>query len=114
MFVPTTVGARAIFANEFVNFNKGYVKPMADAIGEKSLLRVPQESHKRIRRLLSDPFSMSSLSKFVEKFDKMLCQRLNELEAGKSFVLLDFNMKLILLALKILSHRSSSMQCATC
>ncbi|CAK9141290.1 unnamed protein product [Ilex paraguariensis] len=49
---------------------------------------------KRIRRLLADPFSMNSLSKFVQKFDKMLCERLKKKEDGKSFALLDFNMKI--------------------
>ncbi|KAK9285006.1 hypothetical protein L1049_024188 [Liquidambar formosana] len=95
VFVPSTEGAKKIFTNDFVQFNKGYVKSMADAVGEKSLLCVPQESHKRIRRLLSDPFSMNSLSKFVKKFDDMLCERLKTLEGdGKSFTVLDFSMKL--------------------
>lgn len=94
VFVPNPEGARMVFANDFVQFNKGYVKSMADAVGEKSLLCVPHESHKRIRRLLSDPFSMNSLSKFVKKFDKMLCERLKKLEeGGKSFVVLEFSMK---------------------
>ncbi|GFY80355.1 hypothetical protein Acr_01g0001640 [Actinidia rufa] len=95
VFVPSTEGAKAIFTNDFALFNKGFVKSMADAVGKKSLLCVPQESHKRIRRLLSDPFSMNSLSKFVQKFDYMLCERLKKLEEdGKSFVLLKFNMKI--------------------
>ncbi|KAL4644357.1 hypothetical protein ACB092_02G159300 [Castanea dentata] len=95
VFVPNPEGARMVFANDFVHFNKGYVKSMADAVGEKSLLCVPHESHKRIRRLLSDPFSTNSLSKFVKKFDKMLCERLKNLEeVGKSFVVLEFSMKL--------------------
>lgn len=95
MFVPTTDGAKKIFANDFGLFNKGYVKSMADAVGEKSLLCVPQESHKRIRRLLSDPFSMSSLSKFVKQFDNMLCKKMKILEDGKSFRVLDFSMKVL-------------------
>lgn len=67
---------------------------MADAVGKKSLLCVPVESHKRIRRLLSEPFSMTSLSAFVTTFDKMLCGRLQELEqSGKSFRVLDLSMK---------------------
>ncbi|RDX60588.1 Abscisic acid 8'-hydroxylase 3, partial [Mucuna pruriens] len=95
IFVPNPEGARTIFANDFVLFNKGYVKSMADAVGEKSLLCVPVESHKRIRRLLSEPFSMTSLSTFVTKFDKMLCGRLQKLEeSGKSFKVLDFCMKM--------------------
>ncbi|KAF8012639.1 hypothetical protein BT93_I0716 [Corymbia citriodora subsp. variegata] len=95
VFIPTTEGAKTVFAKDFVQFNKGYVKSMADAVGKKSLLCVPHESHRRIRRLLSDPFSMPSLSKFITKFDKMLCQRLKKLEEhGKSFVVLDFNMKI--------------------
>lgn len=92
MFVPSTESAKTIFGNDFVKFNKGYVKSMADAVGKNSLLCVPAQSHKRIRRLLSDPFSMNSLSKFVEKFDRMLYERLKELD-GKSFVVLDFTMK---------------------
>ncbi|XP_010029756.2 cytochrome P450 90A1 isoform X1 [Eucalyptus grandis] len=95
VFIPTTGGAKTVFASDFAQFNKGYVKSMADAVGKKSLLCVPHESHKRIRHLLSDPFSMPSLSKFVTKFDKMLCQRLKKLEEhGKRFVVLDFNMKI--------------------
>ncbi|KAK7262887.1 hypothetical protein RJT34_30468 [Clitoria ternatea] len=95
IFVPSPEGAKTIFANDFVLFNKGYVKSMADAVGKKSLLCVPVESHKRIRRLLSEPFSMSSLSAFVTKFDKMLCGRLQKLEEnGKSFKVLDFCMKM--------------------
>ncbi|KAH9711292.1 cytochrome P450 family 722 subfamily A polypeptide 1 [Citrus sinensis] len=95
MFVPSTEGAKMIFTSDFANFNKGYVKSMADAVGKNSLLCVPHESHKRIRRLLSDPFSMNSLSKFVKTFDKMLSERLNKLqESGKSFSILDFSMKL--------------------
>ncbi|KAK9231008.1 hypothetical protein WN943_021239 [Citrus x changshan-huyou] len=95
VFVPSTEGAKMIFTSDFANFNKGYVKSMADAVGKNSLLCVPHESHKRIRRLLSDPFSMNSLSKFVRTFDKMLSERLNKLqESGKSFSILDFSMKL--------------------
>ncbi|XP_024032892.1 abscisic acid 8'-hydroxylase 1-like [Morus notabilis] len=95
VFVPSVEGAKTIFSNDFALFNKGYVKSMADAVGEKSLLCVPHESHRRIRRLLSDPFSMNSLSDFVKKFDKMLCQRLKKLEEErKSFVVLDFCMKM--------------------
>jgi cytochrome P450 len=95
VFVPTTEGARMIFSNDFSLFNKGYVKSMADAVGKKSLLCTPHESHKRIRRLLSDPFSMNSLSNFVRKFDKMLCQRLEKLEQeNRSFMVLDFSMKM--------------------
>ncbi|GLT39174.1 hypothetical protein SLA2020_133800 [Shorea laevis] len=95
VFVPSAEAARTVFTSEFVNFNRGFIKSMADAAGEKSLFSVPQETHKRIRRLLSDTFSMNSLSKFLKKVDKMLCQRLNELEeAGKSFKMLDFTMKI--------------------
>lgn len=102
VFVPSTEGAKKIFTNDFADFNKGYVKSMADAVGQKSLLCVPHESHKRIRRLLSDPFSMPSLSKFVEKFDQMLSQRLKKLEeCGKSFVLLDFSMKVTIVCLHL-------------
>ncbi|XP_027346726.1 abscisic acid 8'-hydroxylase 1-like [Abrus precatorius] len=95
IFIPSPEGARTIFANDFVQFNKGYVKSMADAVGEKSLLCVPVESHRRIRRLLSEPFSMTSLSAFATKFDKILCGRLQKLEeSGKSFKVLDFCMKM--------------------
>ncbi|OIT39469.1 PREDICTED: abscisic acid 8'-hydroxylase 1-like [Nicotiana attenuata] len=95
VFVPTVEGAKTIFTNDFTLFNKGYVKSMADAVGRKSLLCVPQESHKRIRRLLSDPFSMKSLSKFVQRFDNLLCERLKKVQKeGKSFIVLDFNMKI--------------------
>ncbi|KAL3377981.1 hypothetical protein AABB24_004085 [Solanum stoloniferum] len=95
VFVPSVEGAKAIFTNDFALFNKGYVKSMADAVGKKSLLCVPEESHKRIRRLLSDPFSMNSLSKFVQRFDKMLYERLKKVQKeGKSFTVLDFNMKI--------------------
>ncbi|XP_061360988.1 3beta,22alpha-dihydroxysteroid 3-dehydrogenase-like [Gastrolobium bilobum] len=95
IFVPNSEGARTVFANDFVLFNKGYLKSMADAVGKKSLLCVPVESHKRIRRLLSEPFSLTSLSAFVSKFDKMLCGRLQKLEeSGKSFKVLDFSMKM--------------------
>lgn len=94
VFVPSTEGARMIFSNDFALFNKGYVKSMADAVGKKSLLCTPHESHKRIRRLLSDPFSMNSLSDFVRKFDAMLCQRLIKLQQqNKSFPVLGFSMK---------------------
>ncbi|KAL3527135.1 hypothetical protein ACH5RR_011791 [Cinchona calisaya] len=95
VFVPSVEGAKTIFTNDFVLFNKGYVKSMADAVGKKSLLCIPKEGHKRIRRLLSDPFSMNSLSKFVQKFDNMLSARLEKLERdGQSFAVLDFNMKM--------------------
>ncbi|KAK2357421.1 cytochrome P450, family 722, subfamily A, polypeptide [Trifolium repens] len=95
IFIPNPEGARTIFANDFDLFNKGYVKSMADAVGKKSLLCVPVESHKRIRRLLSEPFSMTSLSAFITKFDKLLCGRLQMLEdRGKSFKVLDFCMKI--------------------
>ncbi|XP_004509304.1 abscisic acid 8'-hydroxylase 3-like [Cicer arietinum] len=93
IFIPNPEGARTIFSNDFDLFNKGYVKSMADAVGKKSLLCVPVESHKRIRRLLSEPFSMISLSAFITKFDKMLCGRLQKIEeSGKSFKALDFCM----------------------
>lgn len=95
IYIPTPEGARTIFANDFDLFNKGYVKSMADAVGKKSLLCVPVESHKRIRRLLSEPFSMTSLYAFITKFDKLLCGRLQKLEeSGKSFKTLDFCMEM--------------------
>ncbi|KAK1422969.1 hypothetical protein QVD17_18261 [Tagetes erecta] len=95
VFVPSVVGAKAIFTNDFQLFNKGYIKSMADAVGKKSLLCVPVESHKRIRRLLSSPFSMDSMSKYVHKFDKLISERLKNLaDQGKCFVVLDFNMKI--------------------
>lgn len=95
IYIPTPEGARTIFANDFELFNKGYIKSMADAVGKKSLLCVPVESHKRIRRLLSEPFSMTSLSAFITKFDKLLCARLQKLEeSGKSFKTLDFCMEM--------------------
>ncbi|KAJ9564515.1 LOW QUALITY PROTEIN: hypothetical protein OSB04_000481 [Centaurea solstitialis] len=84
-----------ILTNDFQLFNKGYVKSMADAVGKNSLLCVPLESHKRIRRLLSAPFSMDSLSKFVQKFDKLVSRRFKKMaENGNSFVVLDFTMKI--------------------
>ncbi|KDP44569.1 hypothetical protein JCGZ_22151 [Jatropha curcas] len=95
VFIPSTKGARHIFTNDFLEFNKGYVKSMADAVGQKSLLCVPHDSHKRIRRLLSDPFSLPSLCKFVHKFDQMLTQKLKKLEqTGKSFKVLHFSMQM--------------------
>ncbi|XP_055804498.1 3beta,22alpha-dihydroxysteroid 3-dehydrogenase-like [Solanum dulcamara] len=112
VFVPSVEGAKAIFTNDFALFNKGYVKSMADAVGKKSLLCVPQESHKRIRLLLSDPFSMNSLSKFVQRFDKMLYERLKKVQKeGKSFTVLDFNMKITFDAMcdMLMSIKDSSM-----
>ncbi|KAA8531990.1 hypothetical protein F0562_006868 [Nyssa sinensis] len=95
VFTPSVECAKTIFANDFVQFNKSFVKSMADVFGEKSLLCVTQENHKRIRHILSDPFSMNALSKFVEKFDKMLSERLKKLEKqGKSFAMLDFATKI--------------------
>ncbi|XP_004303111.1 PREDICTED: abscisic acid 8'-hydroxylase 1-like [Fragaria vesca subsp. vesca] len=95
VFVPSTDGARMILSNDFVKFNKGYMKALLDCIGDKSLFTVSHENHKRIRDLLSDLFSMNSLSSFIEKFDKMLCQRLKKLEqGGKSFSVFDFSMKM--------------------
>ncbi|XP_024975467.1 cytochrome P450 90A1-like [Cynara cardunculus var. scolymus] len=95
VFVPSVAGAKTILTNDFQLFNKGYVKSMADAVGKNSLLCVPVESHKRIRRLLSAPFSMDSLSKFVQKFDKLVSERFEKLaENGNSFVVLDFTMKI--------------------
>lgn len=94
VFLSSTEGARTVFAGDFVGFNKDYVKPMKDAIGEKSVLSVPHQSHKRIRRLLSGPFSMDSLSTFVKKIDKVVIQRLKILEeSGKSFSVLEFGTK---------------------
>lgn len=94
VYVPTVEGAKTVFSNDFVLFNKGYLKSMGDMVGKKSLLRVPHEIHGRMRRLLSDPFSMKSVSKFVPKFDRELCARLDRLErAGKSFRVLEFTMK---------------------
>ncbi|XWS45462.1 hypothetical protein CRYUN_Cryun15aG0138700 [Craigia yunnanensis] len=95
VFVPSIEGAKTILSNDFVHFNKSYVRSMADATGEMSVFSVPHKIHTRIRRLLSDPFSISSLSKFVGKFDKMLCERLDKLEkSGKSFRVIDFSLKI--------------------
>lgn len=94
VFVPSVEGAKKIYTNDLTMFNKGYLKSMADAAGKKSLFSVPQESHKRIRRLLSDSFSMTSLSIFVPIVDKMITQRLNNLERnGKSFGVFNFSTK---------------------
>ncbi|KAK1588263.1 hypothetical protein Q3G72_021452 [Acer saccharum] len=94
VFVPSAEGARTIFTND-LNFNKGFVKSMADAVGEKSLLCAPHESHNKIRRLLSGHFSMNSLPRFVINIDKVLSERLKNLEQnGKSFAVLDFSVKI--------------------
>ncbi|XP_065851443.1 abscisic acid 8'-hydroxylase 1-like [Euphorbia lathyris] len=94
VFVPSREGARQIFSNEFVDFNKGYVKSMADAVGINSLLCVPHHTHSRIRRLLSHPFSLPSLSIFLHKFDNILTHKLSTLElTAQTFSLLDFTMK---------------------
>lgn len=67
---------------------------MADCVGVDSVMVVAGETHKRIRRLLSDPFSMSSLPAFIQKFDKILCQELKTLEgSGKRFSVLALGMK---------------------
>ncbi|XVF59670.1 hypothetical protein PTKIN_Ptkin07bG0294400 [Pterospermum kingtungense] len=95
VFVPSVEGAKTILSNDFVHFNKSYVKSMADSTGEMSVFAVPHKVHTRIRRLLSDPFSMTSLSKFVGQFDRMLCERLDKLEkSGKSFRVIDFSLKI--------------------
>ncbi|XVF15803.1 hypothetical protein REPUB_Repub09cG0187800 [Reevesia pubescens] len=95
VFVPSIEGAKTILANDFVHFNKSYVKSMADATGAMSVFSVPHKIHIRIRRLLSDPFSMSSLSKFVGKFDKILSERLDKQEkSGESFKVIDFSLKI--------------------
>ncbi|PON87717.1 Cytochrome P [Trema orientale] len=70
VFVPSTEGAKIIFSNDFVHFNNGYVKSMADVAGANNMFSVPHENHKRIRCLLSDSFFMNSLSDHVQKFDK--------------------------------------------
>ncbi|KAL2520543.1 abscisic acid 8'-hydroxylase 1-like [Forsythia ovata] len=38
VFLPNVEAAKTVFANDFVLFNKGYVKSMGDAVGKKSLL----------------------------------------------------------------------------
>lgn len=94
VFVPSREGAKLVLSNDFVRFNKGYVKSMADAVGCKSLLCAPHEDHKRIRRLLSDPFSMNAMSTFVKKLDHTMLERFKQLEERKeSFAILDFSMK---------------------
>ncbi|XP_068308722.1 cytochrome P450 716A1-like [Pyrus communis] len=95
VYVPSSEGARTIFASDFATFDKAYLKPMSDAVGVDSLLVVAQETHRRIRRLLSDPFSMSSLPTFIQKFDKILCQELKTREeSGEKFSVLALSMKL--------------------
>lgn len=94
VFVPSVEGAKTVFSNDFVVFNKGYLKSMADAVGKKSLLCVPRDVHRRIRGILADPLSMNSVSKFVPKFDRELSQRLRRREReGRSFRVLEFTMK---------------------
>ncbi|XP_011083191.1 cytochrome P450 85A1 isoform X1 [Sesamum indicum] len=94
VYVPSVEGAKTVFANDFVMFNKRYLKSMGDMVGKNSLLCVPKEIHGRMRHLLADPFSMNSVSKFVPKFDRELSERLKRLEnSGKSFRVLEFSMK---------------------
>lgn len=95
VFVPSREGARQILSNDFVDFNKGYVKSMADCVGHNSLLCVSQQSHSRIRRLLSLPFSMPSLAKFILDFDKLLTHNLQTLaQIAQPFSVLDLGMKM--------------------
>lgn len=96
MFVPSREGARQILSNDFVDFSKGYVKSMADCVGHNSLLCVSQQSHSRIRRLLSLPFSMPSLAIFILDFDRTLSQNLHTLaQTAQPFSVLDLGMKVI-------------------
>ncbi|OMO56988.1 Cytochrome P450 [Corchorus capsularis] len=95
VFVPSIEGAKTILANDFVHFNKLYVRSMEDTVGALSIFTVPHKIHNRIRHVLSDFFSMSALSMFVGKFDKMLSERLDKLEkSGKSFKVTDFSSKI--------------------
>lgn len=94
MYVPSSEGARTIFANDFAIFGKAYVKPMADAVGVDSLFVAAQESHTKMRHLLADPFSLSSLPTYIQKFDKILSQELKALEErGERFSALALCMK---------------------
>ncbi|KAK8674081.1 hypothetical protein V6N13_112379 [Hibiscus sabdariffa] len=95
VFIPSVEGAKTILSNDFVHFNKSYLSPMKDAMGARSVFLVPHKVHTRIRRLLSDPFSMASLSTLAVKFDEMVCERLGKLEkSGKSFKVIDFSLKI--------------------
>lgn len=83
-----------MFSNDFVVFKKGYLKSMEDAVGKKSLLCAPRHIHSRLRKVLADPFSINSISKFVPTFDMELSERLRRKEReGASFRVLEFTMK---------------------
>ncbi|KAL7114647.1 hypothetical protein ACP275_04G134200 [Erythranthe tilingii] len=95
VFVPSVKGAKTVLFGGYEVFNKRYLKAMANVVGKNSLLNAPAEIHQRIRRLLSDPFSMEAMSTYVTNFDRELCRRLDLLhKEGNSFRLLDFTTKL--------------------
>lgn len=94
MFVPSVVGAKTVLSDEY-HFQKTMLKSVVDVVGEKNLGILPAESYKRVKRLLSAPLS-NSLSKFTQKLDMLLSTRFKKLaEDGKSFSVLDFNMKVM-------------------
>ncbi|KAI3989226.1 hypothetical protein MKX01_033262 [Papaver californicum] len=85
----STECAKAVLGSDFVNFNKRYLRSIAQLIGEHSLLlSATQEQHRFLRSSLgTDLGSKSFISSFIKQFDESVTNTLADWEKRETSVI---------------------------
>ncbi|WRX29971.1 Cytochrome P450 - like 10, partial [Theobroma cacao] len=89
VFVSSTSSAKAILNNDSGRFTKGYIKSIAELVGNQSLLCASQQHHKLLRGRLVNLFSTNSISRLVKQFDELIVHTLSGWEDGGTVIVLD-------------------------
>lgn len=80
MFVSSTESAKVILNNDLGKFTKKYIKPIAELVGDQSLLCASPQQHKLIRSRFNNLFSSSSMSLLIKQFDELIMETLQDWE----------------------------------
>ncbi|EOY14823.1 Cytochrome P450, family 722, subfamily A, polypeptide 1 isoform 1 [Theobroma cacao] len=99
VFVSSTSSAKAILNNDWGRFTKGYIKSIAELVGNQSLLCASQQHHKLLRGRLVNLFSTNSISRLVKQFDELIVHTLSGWEDGGTVIVLDEALQITLKAM---------------
>eukprot|EP01018_Ginkgo_biloba_P035716 Gb_30274 [translate_table: standard] len=77
VFMPRPEVAKLILSREFSGFTKSYIRSMREAVGDQSLLCVPEQTHKTMRHLLGDLFSAETMAKSLQRMDRLFIHTLS-------------------------------------
>ncbi|KAJ0024996.1 hypothetical protein Pint_08999 [Pistacia integerrima] len=94
VFVSSTESAKVILNNDLGKFTKGYIRSIAELVGDQSLLCASPQQHKLIRSRLTNLFSSSSISLLIKQFDELIMGTLQAWEHRGTVVVLNEVLKI--------------------